>query len=209
MAGKPDGGLREALALDQAADDLNKGRAGGSENPDPAAEQLALFSGSSVFGTIRSPDGNVRTGGPGRPRGSINRTTRDLVKLIESTGRHPLLAMAEIVATPIDVIASTLGCKRIEAAEYHRKVMSDLAPYVAQKLPTMIQPVGANAGMFTVLDLRALAALAEGGSEFALAMKLVDAQQDPAPTIEHQQNQTLSDDDEAAPHDATPHEGGK
>lgn len=151
MASKSDGGLTTALQLDQAARDLANERAGGSENPaDPAAEQLGLFSGSSVFGTIKTPEGReLKHGGPGRPRGP-SRVTRDLVKLIEATGRHPILAMAEIVATPIDVIAKTLGCKKIEAAEYHRKVMSDLAPYVAQRLPLAVQVQGANAGMLVI-----------------------------------------------------------
>lgn len=151
MAAKSDTGLTEALQLDQAARDLANARAGGAENPaDPAAEQLGLFSGTSVFGRVMGPGGvEHRTGGPGRPRGP-SRVTRDLVKLIESTGRHPILAMAEIVATPIDVIAATLACTRLEAAEYHRKVMSDLAPYVAQRLPLAVQVQGATAGMLVI-----------------------------------------------------------
>lgn len=153
MASKPDAGLRAAIDLDQAASDLDKGRAAGLGNGaaavDADAEQLGLFSGS-VFGTLRKATGEPIRSGPGRPRGSLNRSTRDLVKLIESRGKNPLLAMAEIVATPIDVIAATLGCKRIEAAEYHRKVMSDLAPYLAQKLPTAVQISGANAGMLVI-----------------------------------------------------------
>jgi hypothetical protein len=151
MAGKSDGGLTDALQLDQAARDLANERAGRAENPaDPAAEQLGLFSGTSVFGRVIEPGGRVhQQTGPGRPRGP-SRVTRDLVKLIESTGRHPILAMAEIVATPIDVIAATLACTRLEAAEYHRKVMSDLAPYVAQRLPLAVQVQGATAGMLVI-----------------------------------------------------------
>lgn len=182
MAGKTDGGLRDALQLDDAAKDLVDARGGGAENPDDAdAEQLGLFSGSSVFGEIKTPKGVLPRSGPGRPRGSLNRTTRDLVKLIERTGKHPLLAMAEIVSTPIDVIAQTLGCKKIEAAEYHRKVMSDLAPYVAQKLPTAIQVTGANAGML-VINLGG--PVGEDGSQ-GLNMRV----------IEHEENQSLSEGD--------------
>lgn len=205
LAGKPEGGLREALALDQAADALNQERAAAAENADPDAAQLGLFSGESVFGKVRRPGGEIVRSGPGRPRGAINRTTRDLVKLIESTGRHPLLAMAEIVATPIDVIAATLGCKRIEAAEYHRKVMSDLAPYVAQKLPTAVQVQGANAGML-VINLGAALGEAAAGLDLKLvAQNAADA----ARIIEHEGNQGLSGDDAAQSHDAQSHEGGK
>ncbi|MEO9613620.1 MAG: hypothetical protein ABJG86_11155 [Nitratireductor sp.] len=209
MAGRDDTGLRGALALDQAADDLNSGRAGGAENrpagadgPDREAEQLAMFSGSSVFGTVREPGGKTHAAGPGRPRGARNRATKDLVKLIEATGRHPLLAMAEIVATPIDVIAATLGCKKIEAAEYHRKVMSDLAPYVAQKLPTAVQIAGANAGML-VINL--------GGGDpgrAGLDLKLA-AEQVAGPLIDHQQNQRLSEDDDEPSHDDPSHDEAK
>lgn len=199
MAGKSDGGIRDALQLDQAARDLLLERAGGAENAaDPAAEQLGLFSGSSVFGLIKEPDGReTRLGGPGRPRGP-SRVTRDLVKLIESTGRHPILAMAEIVATPIDVIAKTLGCKKIEAAEYHRKVMSDLAPYVAQRLPLAVQLQGATAGM---LVINMGGPVGEGAA--GLDMKLVEGIQ-----IEAEKLNEINDDN-GAPHDSAPHEEAK
>ena len=201
MAGKPDQGLKGALELDQAATDLEKERAGAAEKA--AGEQMMLFAERSVFGTLREPDGAKHVQqGPGRPRGSTNRTTRDLVKLIERTGRHPLLAMAEIVATPIDVIAATLGCKKIEAAEYHRKVMSDLAPYVAQKLPTAIQIEGANAGML-VINLGGAA-----GEAHRLGLQMALAAQQTA-LIEHEENQALSDDDAAPAHDEPAHDERK
>lgn len=195
MAGKSEGGLPEALQLDQAARDLVNERAGGSEKgADTAAEQLGLFSSRSVFGEIKEPDGRVHQAvGPGRPRGP-SRVTRDLVKLIESTGRHPILAMAEIVATPIDVIAKTLGCKKIEAAEYHRKVMSDLAPYVAQRLPLAVQVQGANAGML-VINLGG----AVGDGAIGLNLKPVEGIQ-----IEGEKLNEINGDD-AQSHDSQSH----
>ncbi|AID30823.2 hypothetical protein MCHK_3016 [Mesorhizobium huakuii 7653R] len=199
MAGKSDGGLTDALQLDQAARDLVDARARGSENPaDGAAEQLGLFSGSSVFGTIKEPGGRVhQQTGPGRPRGP-SRVTRDLVKLIESTGRHPILAMAEIVATPIDVIAATLGCKRIEAAEYHRKVMSDLAPYVAQRLPLAVQVQGANAGMLVINNFGPV-----GEGTIGLNLVPVNGIQ-----IEAEKLNEINDGG-SAPHDSAPHDEAK
>jgi hypothetical protein len=193
MADKPDTGLRGALQLDQAANDLAKGLAPDAENPDADAEQLGLFSGSSVFGQLKDADGVRKASGPGRPRGSTNRTTRDLVKLITSKGKHPLLAMAEIVATPIDVIAATLGCKKIEAAEYHRKVMSDLAPYVAQRLPLAVQVQGANAGVLIINTGGPIGEQSAAGLDMRV--------------IEHdEQNQALSGDDNATSHDDASHE---
>jgi hypothetical protein len=190
MASKPDGGLKDALDLDQA-------RAALAEKPaaDHEAAALDLFAGESVFGRIRRPGGETVRSGPGRPRGSLNRSTRDLVKLIESTGKNPIMAMAEIVATPIDVIAATLGCKKIEAAEYHRKVMSDLAPYVAQKLPTAVQVQGANAGM---LVINTGAPLTHEALK-AFAMQILDGSW---PAIEHEENQALSEDEAAPSYDA-------
>lgn len=218
MSGKAEGGLRGALELDQAArqlaSDLDRGRAAaaksgeagdgapgapGDGGADPDAAQLGLFAGESVFGQIRRPDGvNLPRSGPGRPRGSTNRTTRDLVKLITATGKHPLLAMAEIVSTPIDVIAATLCCTRLEAAEYHRKVMSDLAPYVGQKMPTAVQIAGANAGLLVINLGGPLGEAAKG-----LDMRLIEGEAQPVDF------QALSGDEAGSPHDVPPHEEGK
>lgn len=201
MAGKPDGGLREALALDQAADDLHQARAAAVENAE--GEQPELFPGSSVFGRVRAPDGSeLKRTGPGRPRGSRNRRTQDLADYAARLGGNPILKLIEIVATPIDVIAATLGCKKVEAADFWRKCASDLGPYIEQKLPTAVQLQGANAGMLVInlggpvgeqavgLDLRVLA------QNFAEADRL----------IEHEQNQALSDDDAGTSHDDASHE---
>lgn len=199
MAAKSDTGLTEALQLDQAARDLVDERARGAEKVgDADAEQLGLFSGTSVFGRVMGPGGvEHRTGGPGRPRGP-SRVTRDLVKLIESTGRHPILAMAEIVATPIDVIAATLACTRLEAAEYHRKVMSDLAPYVAQRLPLAVQVQGANAGM---LIIHTGGAVGEG--VIGLNLTPVNGIQIEAEKLNE------FNDGHGAPHDSAPHDEAK
>jgi hypothetical protein len=115
------------------------------------------------------------------------------VKLIESTGRHPILAMAEIVATPIDVIAATLACTRLEAAEYHRKVMSDLAPYVAQRLPLAVQVQGATAGML-VINMGGPV----GEGSIGLDLRVVNGIQ-----IEGEKLNEINDDDSAS-HDARP-----
>ena len=183
------------LGLDQAARDL-------AHNGDGEGEvQLSIFREQSVFGTIRTPDGGeIRRSGPGRPRGSKNRTTTDLIRLIETTGRHPILAMAEIVATPIEVIAKTLGCSKAVAAEYHRKVMADLAPYVAQKLPTAIQLQGGNAGMLVINT----GAPVDQAAIVGLAMKLTSGEVK-LPVIDHEENQALSGDDDAPSHDAPSH----
>lgn len=205
MAGKPDGGVREVLGLDQAADDLVQARAAGAENAEPA--QVELFPGQTVWGEVRMPNGRgepPRTG-PGRPRGSRNRRTQDLADYAARLGGNPIIKLIEIVATPIDVIAATLACSKIEAAEYWRKCADSVAPYIEQKLPTAVQLQGANAGMLVInlggpvgeqavgLDLRVLAA------NYAESDRL----------IEHEQNQALSGDDAEASHGEASHGEGK
>lgn len=202
MAGKPDGGVREVLGLDQAADDLVQARAAGAENAETA--QVELFPGQTVWGEVSMPIGRgepPRTG-PGRPRGSRNRRTQDLADYATRLGGNPIIKLIEIVATPIDVIASTLACSKADAADFWRKCAADLGPYIEQKLPTAVQLQGANAGMLVInlggpvgeqsvgLDLRVLAA------NFAESDRL----------IEHEQNQSLSDDDTDTSHDAQSHE---
>jgi hypothetical protein len=191
-------GVRGALKLDDAARALALQNAAAN----PEVDQLGLFEGSSVFGTLTMGTTKVIPNGKGRPKGSPNRTTADLVKLIQATGRHPLLAMAEIVATPIDVIAQTLGCKKLEAAEYHRKVMSDLAPYVAQRQPQALQIEGANAGMLQLI----VGMAATGGEVGGFGLDLTLSAQSEPVTIENEQNQGLSNADSAASNDQSSNE---
>lgn len=205
LSSKPDGGLKDALGLDQAADDLNNARAAAAENA--GDEQLGLFAQESVFGKIVMPDGReLPRQGPGRPRGSLNRRTQALAEYAARLGGNPIIKLIEIVATPIDVISRTLACTKYEAAEFWRKCAADLGPYIEQKLPTAVQIQGANAGMLVIntggplgeqaigLDLRVIAA------NFAQA----DALQ-----IEHEQNQALSEDADPASHASPSHAEGK
>ena len=201
-----DTGLRGALQLDQAADDLVRSRASAAEKDDGAAlDTLPLFQAESVFGRLIEPGhGLTKRSGPGRPRGSLSRRTKDLAAYAAKIGGNPIMAMIEIVATPIDVIAATLGCKKIEAAEYHRKVMSDLGPYLEQRLPQAVQVQGPNAGML-VINLGG--PVGEGGSNVGLNIKLINQNtEDATRIIEHEQNQALSEDDSAAPHNNASHE---
>ena len=192
-----------AIGADDGVRDLVENGRPGDQGEDAESVQHELFAGSSVFGRVLGDDLKpIATGGRGRPKGSKSRTTQQLIKLISETGRHPVLAMAEIVSTPIDAIARTLGCTKLEAAEYHRKVMSDLAPYVAQRLPQAVQISGANAGML-MINLG-------GNMDEALRgldMRVVEHVADEAG--EDEENQGLSDDDSAPSHDAPSHDEDK
>ena len=205
MSKRDDAGLRGALQLDKAADDLVRARAAGAETGAPAAQDaLPLFQADSVFGRVVEPShGKTRRTGPGRPKGSLSRRTKDLAAYAAKIGGNPIRAMIEIVATPIDVIAATLGCKMLEAAEYHRKVMSDLAPYLEQKLPTAVQLQGANAGML-VINLGG--PMGEGGSAVGLNMTLIARNaEDAARIIEGEKPNEINEGGDAS-HGAPSHE---
>lgn len=203
MADRKPTALQAAIGADDGARELAENGAAGDQGEDAENVQHDLFAGSSVFGTVLDADFKpVATGGRGRPKGSKSRTTQQLIKLISETGRHPVLAMAEIVSTPIDAIARTLSCTKLEAAEYHRKVMSDLAPYVAQRLPQAVQISGANAGML-MINLGGNMDEALRGLDF----KVVDHVAEP--DDEDEENQGLSADDNKPSHDMPSHDEDK
>lgn len=192
-----------AVGADNGVRDLAENGAAGGQGEDADGVQHELFAGSSVFGQVLGADFKpIATGGRGRPKGSRSRTTQQLIKLISETGRHPVLAMAEIVSTPIDVIARTLGCTKLEAAEYHRKVMSDLAPYVAQRLPQAVQISGANAGML-MINLGGNMDEALRGLDMRVVEHVADDEGD------SEENQKVSDDDGAPSHGSPSHDEDK
>lgn len=93
----------------------------------PTSAQRAEQESSSAGGT-----------GVGRPRGSRNRRTSELVGFLLSRYTHPLVGLAETYSRPVGVLAAELGCSKLEAFQLQVTAMKELAPYVAQKLPTMI-----------------------------------------------------------------------
>lgn len=97
--------------------------------------------------------------GPGRRKGSRNRTSEDLAQLIQQIGGHPVLAMARIQGMTLEEIKGLLGCNRIEAFDRWWKAVCELAPYVASKMPLALAvngkitslnlnvPIGQTAGL--------------------------------------------------------------
>lgn len=159
-------------ALDALAEGHELPEAGGDDG-----EQVDMFGDSALLPTLRVPTGpgqhrEVRRAGPGRPPGSKNRATQQLIDMVTKRYGHPVLRLAELAATPIDVLAKTLGCSMLEAAEFSRKCQNDLAPYIAQKLPQMHQIESKSAGLL-VVDLGGMRG---GEGAFGLDMKLVQNQ---------------------------------
>lgn len=80
--------------------------------------------------------------GPGRPKGSRNRTSEDLAQLVQHIGGHPVLAMARVQGMSIAEIGSMLGCNRLEAFDRWWKAVTELAPYVASRMPLALAVKG-------------------------------------------------------------------
>lgn len=106
----------------------------------------------SLLGEIVVDGERVKRAGPGRPKGSINKETRQMAEFILQRYRSPLIGLAELVNTPIPLLARQLGCDRLEAAEFWRKCAKDLAEYVHQRMPTAIEIDEKVAGMIMVLN---------------------------------------------------------
>lgn len=177
---------------------------GGLADPEPTAsageEQEELFDRDALADAplfVLSVDqrGNdvQRGGGRGRPKGSQNRTTEQMRRLFLSRHRDPLMAAGEIISTPIDVLRTQLGCDMLEAAEFWRKVLVDVLPYIHQKRPIAIEGGGVSAGVLNVII--GTPGGNPAGGEFGVSMRLVDGEQ----------NQPLSDDQGEQSHDEAPH----
>lgn len=87
--------------------------------------------------------------GPGRPKGSRNRTSEDLAQLVQQIGGHPVLAMARVQGMSLEEIKKLLGCNRTEAFDRWWRAVCELAPYVASKMPLAV----AINGKITSLNL--------------------------------------------------------
>lgn len=74
----------------------------------------------------------------GRNPGSVNKRTTDYARLLLSTGRSPLLVLAQMAAVRVDELAATLGCKKLEAWQEKRLAAIALLPYVHSKMPVQV-----------------------------------------------------------------------
>lgn len=114
---------------------------GSSLDAGPSAEQVDMFADAPVLGAELQlvNGGRAHARRIGRPPGAKNRRTEDVARYILAHGRDPLIGLAEIVATPIHVLARNLGCKPLEAGEFWRRCSNDLLRYVHQEQPKAVQ----------------------------------------------------------------------
>lgn len=102
------------------------------------AEQLALIPSAAELAFQGDPQRAERDG-PGRPPGSRNKRTGELVRFIAANYRHPLMFLAETFNRPALELARELGCSVEEAFKMQLVAAKELAPYVAQKQPIAVQ----------------------------------------------------------------------
>lgn len=103
---------------------------------------------TTVTKTKRKPTGAAAMGpGPGRPKGSINRVTRDF----RETVQHLLAKNAENVSTWLEQVAKG-GAGRQPDPARALELLAKLAEYAAPKLGR-VEYVGANGGPIQTLGV--------------------------------------------------------
>src|SRR5262249_35431097 len=96
---------------------------------------------------------------PGRPPGSVNRSTAQWAAYIKTTYGSPLDEAARMCGMSIADLARALGCTRLEAAEFHLQGLEFALAYTHAEMPRAV----------------AVDAVIAGGSEASLAMFLAPA----------------------------------
>lgn len=71
----------------------------------------------------------------GTRKGVPNKRTQAWVDFILSRYQSPLVALAETMSRPVTELCAELACTRLEAFQLQIRAMSELAPYLHQKLP--------------------------------------------------------------------------
>lgn len=135
--------MAEKSALAKAADSAAEGNsvartpapAGGSaEDADLFGLELDAFEGATIRPAKR---------GPGRPPGSINRTTLQLQRVLMARGyRDPAEFLAAVMSMSTDELAKALGCKPVEALPHQLRAAAELMPYFHQAMPKAVEVKG-------------------------------------------------------------------
>ena len=88
--------------------------------------------------------------GPGRPPGSLNRSTLQWANHLNASYGPPLQQMMRFAGLPIRAIAAELGCSAEEAAEFKLECIERMLPYTHSEMPRAVDVTiaeGADAGL--------------------------------------------------------------
>ena len=76
--------------------------------------------------------------GRGRPPGARNKQTAKFRDQILRMGPHPALVMQRAASMPVEALAATLGCTKLEAFNVQMRAAAELMPYIERKQPMEI-----------------------------------------------------------------------
>ena len=108
------------------------------------AAQASLFGQDDDDAVAQFPKLAEQRQGPGRPKGSRNRTTRQTLQILAQSPnyRDPLLVLASISTMSPEQLKSAYGLKGSEAISAQIRAASDLAPYIHSKQPQGVKISG-------------------------------------------------------------------
>lgn len=87
--------------------------------------------------------------GRGRPKGSRNKATKELIAYYGAMGyRDPLLFLLETYNRPASVLAAELGCDPLEAFKLQIAAAREVKDYWHQKMPVQIE---SEAGLLNII----------------------------------------------------------
>jgi len=87
---------------------------------------------------------------PGRPAGSVKRSTAELRAMFLSRFRSPVMAMGEIYSRPTTDLARQLGCTRLEAMKLQLDCMEKTARFIHSPMPIAVVQDGPPVAPVTV-----------------------------------------------------------
>ena len=102
-----------------------------------------------------APAAGDPTGRGGRPKGALNRSTRELREFFARKYRSPLEVMFETFSRPVADLARELGCTLLEAFELQQKAAAEAAPYFHQKLSPLQDALDKGGLVSLTIDTRA------------------------------------------------------
>ncbi|MBJ7535296.1 hypothetical protein JDN40_14385 [Rhodomicrobium vannielii ATCC 17100] len=122
--------------------------------------------------------------GAGRPKGAINRSTKDWREAMLAKYRSPLVVLAEIYSRPTSELARALDCAPLEALKVQKGAAEALAPYLHSRMPQDVNVTAKTAGVIAIVEPGSLTSDSDGmltltvvSNEENQALSAVDAQQ--------------------------------
>lgn len=154
-------------------DDLTRGLSRAVEQAGAEGEDVVRVGQMALFpaeGLDDLPEGEAERrralkGGPGRPKGALNKRTNDWKAYILARYRHPMEFLAETISRSAHDLARELDCKPAEAHAVQARCAAELLPYLEGKAPVQLQVDGNLASFTFVSPEAALAVWAEKSRE--------------------------------------------